>query len=103
MAKHKVGDRFVIEIDSVMTNHKGTLYGIRGFTSLVMTDLGLEQLEKYPKSTLGDAYDKGYEQAIYDAKQLIRTVYAKHAFARQAELDDVLGKLDEKTVEELSS
>jgi hypothetical protein len=43
---YKTGDKFVIEIDSVMTNKKGTLYGIKGFKSLVFDDYGLEQLEK---------------------------------------------------------
>lgn len=45
---YKIGDKFVIEIDSVMTNKKGTLYGIKGFKSLVFDDYGLEQLERIP-------------------------------------------------------
>lgn len=45
---YKVGDKFVIEIDSVMTNKKGNLYGIKGFKSLVFDDYGLEQLERIP-------------------------------------------------------
>lgn len=46
---YKIGDKFVIEIDSVMTNKKGTLYGIKGFKSLVFDEYGLEQLERIPK------------------------------------------------------
>ena len=45
---YKIGDKFVIEIDSVMTNKNGTLYGIKGFKSLVFDEYGLEQLEKIP-------------------------------------------------------
>lgn len=45
---YKIGDKFVIEIDSVMTNKNGTLYGIKGFKSLVFDDYGLEQLERIP-------------------------------------------------------
>ena len=45
---YKTGDKFVIEIDSVMTNKNGTLYGIKGFKSLVFDDYGLEQLERIP-------------------------------------------------------
>lgn len=45
---YKTGDKFVIEIDSVMTNKKGNLYGIKGFKVLVFDDYGLEQLEKVP-------------------------------------------------------
>lgn len=43
---YKIGDKFVIEIDSVMTNKKGNLYGIKGFKALVFDDYGLEQLEQ---------------------------------------------------------
>lgn len=45
---YKIGDKFVIEIDSVMTNKKRTLYGIKGVKSLVFDDYGLEQLERIP-------------------------------------------------------
>ena len=45
---YKTGDKFVIEIDSVMTNKNGTLYGIKGFKALVFDDFGLEQLERIP-------------------------------------------------------
>lgn len=43
---YKTGDKFVIEIDSVMTNKNGNLYGIKGFKTLVFDDYGLEQLER---------------------------------------------------------
>lgn len=45
---YKIGDKFVIEIDSVMTNKKGNLYGIKGFKTLTFDDYGLEQLERIP-------------------------------------------------------
>lgn len=45
---YKVGDKFVIEIDSVMTNKKGNLYGVKGFKTLVFDEYGLEQLERIP-------------------------------------------------------
>lgn len=45
---YKIGDKFVIEIDSVMTNKNGTSYGIKGFKSLVFDEYGLEQLERIP-------------------------------------------------------
>lgn len=45
---YKIGDKFVIEIDSVMTNKNGTLYGIKGFKSLVFDEYGLEQLDRIP-------------------------------------------------------
>lgn len=44
--KYKTGDKFVIEIDSVMTNKKGTLYGIKGFKSLVFDEYGLDMLKR---------------------------------------------------------
>ena len=54
---YKTGDKFVIEIDSVMTNKKGNLYGIKGFKTLTFGDYGLEQLERIPgenKFRVGD-------------------------------------------------
>ncbi len=44
--KYKTGDKFVVEIDSVMTNKKGALYGIKGFKSLVFDEYGLDMLER---------------------------------------------------------
>ena len=41
-----IGDRYVIEIDSKMTNKNGTLYGIKGFKSLVFDEEGLSRLTK---------------------------------------------------------
>lgn len=41
-----IGDKYVIEIDSKMTNKNGTLYGIKGFKSLVFDEDGLSKLEK---------------------------------------------------------
>lgn len=45
---YKIGDKFAIEIDSVMTSKNETLYGIKGFKSLVFDEYGLEQLERIP-------------------------------------------------------
>ena len=56
----KVGDKFIIEIDSHMTNAKGNLYGIKGFNSLVFDDRGLQKLKPYSE----DAYLKGWADAI---------------------------------------
>lgn len=65
---HKVGDKFVIEIDSVMTNKKGRLYGIKGFKSCVFDDYGLGQLCKAQVDENDEAYfigfNDGQEQGI---------------------------------------
>lgn len=66
---YKVGDKFVIEIDSVMTNKKGRLYGIKGFKSCVFDDYGLEQLDKLEvcDDTCDEAcncFDDGIAQGI---------------------------------------
>ena len=47
MSKYKVGDKFIIEIDSVMTNHKATLYGIKGAETTVFTTFGLDMFKRY--------------------------------------------------------
>lgn len=41
-----IGDKYIIEIDSVMTNKKGKLYGIKGFRTLTFDEYGLGQLRK---------------------------------------------------------
>lgn len=47
MAKYNNGDKFLLEIDSVMTTNGGSnLYRIKGFRSLVFDDYGLDRLEK---------------------------------------------------------
>lgn len=68
----KVGDEYLIRIDSVITNKKGTLYGIEGFKSLVFDDYGLEQLQKFDPQFIADtikdvrfeAYHRGFEDGI---------------------------------------
>ena len=57
----KVGDKFVIEIDSVMTNKNGKLYGIKGFKSLVFDEHGLDKLERVCDR---DAYMAGYNDGL---------------------------------------
>lgn len=47
MSKYKVGDEFIIEIDSVMESKKVTLYGIKGFNALVFDTFGLDHLVKH--------------------------------------------------------
>ena len=70
----KVGDEYLIRIDSVMTNKKGILYGIEGFKSLVFDDYGLEQLQKFDPQFIVDemreqrtiAYQQGYADGLSD-------------------------------------
>ena len=48
--EHKVGDKYIIEIGSVFYSPLlGNKYFIKGFDSLVMTDIGLSKLERYEK------------------------------------------------------
>lgn len=45
--KHSPGDRFVIEVESVLTGEDGKpLYKIKGFNALVFDDNGLDRLER---------------------------------------------------------
>lgn len=43
---YNVGDKFIIEIDSIIEGKGLPLYGIRGFRSLVFDDSGLAKLER---------------------------------------------------------
>ena len=58
--KPKIGDKFIIEIDSHMTNKNGDLYGIKGFRSLVFDQNGLDKLTPY---IMDEAYAEGYTLA----------------------------------------
>ena len=42
----QIGDKYIIEIGSHMTNEDGDLYLIKGFNSLVFDKNGLDKLEK---------------------------------------------------------
>lgn len=44
--KPQIGDKYIIEIESHMTNKHGDLYGIKGFNALVFDKNGLDRLEK---------------------------------------------------------
>ena len=70
----KIGDKFIIVVDSVMTNHKGVLYGIKGFKSLVFDNYGLEQLEKAnkPCSESVEVWKEKYKKALMDNNELTR-------------------------------
>ena len=68
----KIGDEFIIEIDSVMTNKKGTLYGIKGFKSLVFDDYGLEQLQKIDRQFITDEMISQYQRGFKDGYEKAR-------------------------------
>lgn len=57
MSKPNIGDKYIIEIDSHMTNKKGDLYGVKGFRSLVFDQNGIEKLTPYDEES---AYAEGY-------------------------------------------
>ena len=65
---YKVGDKFVIEIDSVMTNKKGRLYGIKGFKSCVFDDYGLDGLEHLERLEAG-VNDESYFLGFNDGQE----------------------------------
>lgn len=60
MSKPKIGDKYIIEIDSHMTNKNGDLYGVKGFRSLVLDQNSLEKLMPYDAD---EAYAEGYTLA----------------------------------------
>lgn len=60
MNKPKIGDKYIIEIDSHMTNKNGDLYGVKNFRSLVFDQSGLGRLTPYDEES---AYAEGYTNA----------------------------------------
>ena len=82
----KIGDKFIIEIESVMTNKNGKLYGIKGFRTLVFDDEGLKRLTKANDCVNCDLFEKGRAfgyaeglcQKLSDEEgQRLRAVYDK--------------------------
>lgn len=62
-SKHSPGDKFVIEIESVITAGGGTLYKIKGFNALVFDDFGIGRLERYDKPAVNvSKLDKAKER-----------------------------------------
>lgn len=75
---YKKGDKFVIEIESVIVDEKGKilLYTIKGFNALVFDQYGLDRLSQmvngvdtYSKNT---GYAEGYAAGLIDGKKIGR-------------------------------
>ena len=65
MSKYKAGDKFVVEVDKVLSDAdspfiEGELYRIKGFKSLVFDEFGLDKLDKYYPVPTTTEYDEGY-------------------------------------------
>ena len=63
----KVGDRYIITIDSKMTNHNGNLYTASGMRTLVFDDEGLSKLIPFK----GDA---SYGRGMFDMYEAIKAM-----------------------------
>ena len=78
MAKYKPGDKFIIEIESVL-NHveelpEKSIYKIKGFDSLVMTDYGLDHLKEM-NGIIGDEADDKIGLQIGDPVEIEGELY----------------------------
>ncbi|MEE0897365.1 MAG: hypothetical protein U0L88_07035 [Acutalibacteraceae bacterium] len=66
----RVGDKYIITIDEVeWSPTKGNRYYVKGFDSLMMTDIGLAKLEKYkepPKEAPHTCRNCAYEKINED-------------------------------------
>lgn len=70
----KIGDRYIIEIDDILSNTNKTecLYCIKGFNSLVFDQKGIDKLLKYNdciKIDLAKAEKQGYEKGLAESKE----------------------------------
>ena len=69
----KIGDKYVIEIDSHMTRKGGDLYGIKGFRSLVFDENGLRKLEPLQMEIERNEYAH-YCQGYADARHVAQII-----------------------------
>lgn len=67
---YKKGDRFVIQIDKVVTDgdRHVCLYKIKGFNTLVFDDYGLGKLEQQEKGRLPE-YARGYLEGLVEGRR----------------------------------
>ena len=70
MSKHKVGDKFIVEIDNIMSSRKGEAYGVKGLKTLVFDDCGLGKLERYNDAV----HTRTYEDGLADAWEAARKI-----------------------------
>lgn len=112
MKKHKVGDKFVIEIDKVFSQDGETLYRAKGMKSLVFDEYGLNILK--PLSAYTDPLETNLRGWIEENKRMLReSNYSEHDLAhakadghveawelskklfaeyKDSELDEIFGK-----------
>ena len=86
MAAYKTGDKFIIEIDSVMTNKNGTLYGIKGFTSLVFDECDLGRFARLDPDSLESAFESGVNAGY--RKGMRSSLIAMEEYVRKQALKD---------------
>lgn len=75
MSKYKLGDKFVIEIGTILGG--GGKYLIKGFNTLCFDDNGLDRLDRIDRYSAEGVwragyktgYDKGYAEGIEEGKQ----------------------------------
>lgn len=71
--KYRPGDRFVIEVESVLTGDDGKpLYKIKGFNALVFDDNGLDRLER-----AGDEEARAFRVHYYDVRGFLQSAKAR--------------------------
>lgn len=79
---YKKGDKFVIEIDDIVTGcDSKVLYRIKGFNSLVFDDYGLEQIGKLVDGvdsfsrSLGrrEGYKEGFEDGVEKERKRVQS------------------------------
>lgn len=73
MSKAKVGDKFIIEIGSVIQGaHTGSdQYIVKGFDKLILDDKGLKQLKHYSDDDYEDFYKLGMKNAWKIASKIM--------------------------------
>lgn len=70
MSKYKVGDKFIVEIDNVMSGRRGGVYGVKGLKTLVFDDCGLGKLERYNDAVRTKTYEDGLADAWEAARKM---------------------------------
>lgn len=84
--KYKVGDKFIIEIESCLKCKDGDLYKIKGFNALVFDNSGLKRLEKVDRIEELSALEIDWSNVAVDTPVMVRNYtnerWVKRHFAK---------------------
>lgn len=99
MSEYNVGDKFIVEIDSIYNDELKELYKVKGFNSLVFDDNGLDKLEKYDEvnerlELIEELKQEEYNRGLNDVWVLVNRMLSSTGYDgfTKKEFNEIFGK-----------